>query len=109
MEMNANLQNGAVSSGIGFINRHTLLQCNESSNLNYMNWAFKKCDVSNGHYYMNIHTVSEANNHNFGKYIRRIDDNTCNIYEMENTVLQDSVDINVILPASTLREYANNE
>ena len=37
MEINANLQNGDVSSGIGLIKIHTLHQCNIPSNLDEMN------------------------------------------------------------------------
>ena len=40
-EMNYNLQNGDVSSGIGLTNSHTLPQCNKLSNLNDMNWGLK--------------------------------------------------------------------
>ena len=35
--MNANLQNGYVSSGIGLIKRHDLPQFNESGTLNEIN------------------------------------------------------------------------
>ena len=34
MDTNSNLHNGDISSGIGLINIHTLLQDGESSNLN---------------------------------------------------------------------------
>ena len=57
MEINANLQNGDVSSGIGLIKIHTLHQCNIPSNLDEMNWSFKNGDFSGGHCYMNSNTV----------------------------------------------------
>ena len=61
MEMNYNLQNGDVSSGIGLTNRHTLPQCNKSIRLNEMNWGSKNSYFSGGPCYMNSHTVYEAN------------------------------------------------
>ena len=61
MEMNDNIQNGDVSSGIGLTNRHTLPQCNKSIRLNEMNWGSKNSYFSGGPCYMNSHTVSEAN------------------------------------------------
>ena len=59
MDMNANLNNGDVSSGIGLPNRHTLLQYNEPSNLNDMNMGVENGDVNGGHCYMNSPTGSE--------------------------------------------------
>ena len=59
-DMNDNLQNGYMSSGIGLLNSHTLPQDNESINLNDMNMS-----VENGNYcYMNSSIISESKNHN---------------------------------------------
>ena len=58
---------------------------------------------------MNSHTVSEANNHKYIDYTKKSDENTHSIYEMENTWLNDGVDINVVLPSSKLHQYANME
>ena len=62
MEMNDNMQNVDVSSGIGLTNIQTTSQCNRYINLNEMNWDFKNGDVSGGNCYMNSHTGSEAKN-----------------------------------------------
>ena len=107
MEMNTNLQNVYVSSWIGLINIHTLSQFNKSSNLTYMNWGFFNGDVSGGHCYSNIQTVSESNNHKSIYSTNKSDKSTHNRSEMENTVLQDGVDIDVMLLASTLHQYVN--
>ena len=49
---------------------------------------------------MNSHTVSEAKNHNFIYSTHKSDENNQNRSEMENTGLQDGVDIDIILTAS---------
>ena len=53
--------NGDVSSGNGFINRHTISQCNYSSNFKYMDGDIENGDVSGGHGYMNSHTIYKNN------------------------------------------------
>ena len=101
MEMNYNLHNVDVSSGIGLINSNTPPQFNESSNQDEMNWGVKNYNVSGGHCYTNSNTVSEAKNHNYIDSTNKSDENTLNRSEMENTGFQDGVDIDVMLPAST--------
>ena len=83
MDMNDNLKDGDVSSGIGLINSHTIPQCNKYFNLNGMNWGFKNGDVSGGHYYMNNHTVPEAKNKKSIDSTKKSDENTPNRSEME--------------------------
>ena len=56
--MNANLQNGHVSSEIGLPIRHTLPQYNESSNLDEMNMSIENGDINGGYFYMNSSTGS---------------------------------------------------
>ena len=54
-DMNDNLQNGYMSSGIGLLNSHTLPQDNESSKLNKNNMSFENGD----YFYMNSFTGFE--------------------------------------------------
>ena len=61
MDMNANLKNEDVISGIGLINIHTTPQFKESSNLNEINMGVINVDVNGGHFYMNSPTVSIKN------------------------------------------------
>ena len=49
--MNETLQNGYVSSGIGLLNIHTLLQANESSNLNEISMSVDNGDVNGDFFY----------------------------------------------------------
>ena len=49
--------NGDMSSGYGFINRHTLYQCDYSITFNYTDGDFEKGDVSIWYGSMNIHTI----------------------------------------------------
>ena len=107
IDMSSVLKNGYVSSGIGLINRHALYQFNKSSYFNDMDCGVENDDVSGGYYFMNSHTLSEANNHNSIDYTKKRDGNVSNVSEMEDTELQDGVDIDVMLPASTLHQYSN--
>ena len=74
-----------------------------------MNGCDESGDVSDRHCFMNIHTLSEAHNCNsvystkkrYGKFL--------NVSKMEDTVLQDGVDIDAMLSASTPHQYANME
>ena len=50
MEMNDNLQNEYVSSGMFLLNRHTPPQFNESSKLSKMNWGVKNYDAIGDHF-----------------------------------------------------------
>ena len=56
MDMNSNLQNGDVSSGIGLLKIHTLPPYNESGNLNETNMGIENGDVNGGHCYINSTT-----------------------------------------------------
>ena len=58
---------------------------------------------------MYSHIVFEANNQNSIDYNNKSDEIAPNIYEKDNTVLQDVVEIDVMLPASTLHQYDNME
>ena len=63
--------------------------------MNDINWGVENVDVSGGHCYMNSHTLSEANNHYYVYDPKIRDENVANVSEMENSVLQYGVDINV--------------
>ena len=56
---------------------------------------------------MNSSTGSESKNHNSMDYTKKIEDISTNRYLMENNVLPDGVGIDIMLPASTLNQYAN--
>ena len=58
---------------------------------------------------MNISTRSEINNHNSIDYTKKRYEISTNIYLRENNGLSDGVDIDYMLPASTLNQYFNME
>ena len=66
-------------------------------------------DIIGDHFYMNSHTVSEANNPKYIYYTNKSDENTYNRYNTENTRINDGVDIDVMLPTSKLHQYENME
>ena len=72
-----------------------------------MNWCVENGYVSGGRCYMNIHNLSELKNHNFIYSTQKRDKNAPKLSSMENTALQNGVDIYVMLPVSTLNRYAN--
>ena len=74
-----------------------------------MDWGVENGDVSGGFCFMNSHTLSEANIKNSIYSTKKREGNVTNISEMEGTGLQDVVDINVMLPASTIHQNANME
>ena len=45
-----------------FINIHSLYQCNKSIPFSNMDGGVENGDVSGGHFFMNSHTIYEANN-----------------------------------------------
>ena len=63
-----------------------------------MNMGVGNCDVNGGHFYMNIPTGYESNNHISVDSTKKRDEISPNIYEIENNGLLDSVDIDVMLP-----------
>ena len=58
---------------------------------------------------MNSHALYEAKNNNSIDCTKKRDVNVPNISEMEDTGLQDGVDIDAMLSASTLFQYSNME
>ena len=74
-----------------------------------MNWVIGNGDVSGVHCYINIHTLSEANNRNSVDSTNKRDENVPNLSEMENNILKDGVDVDVLLPESTLHQYVYME
>ena len=58
---------------------------------------------------MNSHTLYESNIHNSKDSTNKRDGNVPNIYETVDTGLQDGVDIDAMLSASALHQYANME
>ena len=107
--MNANVQRGDVSSGIGLLNSHTLPQDNESSNLNEMNTSVENGDVNDDYCYMDSSTGSESNNYNSIDYIQKRNEIYTKRYLTENNILSDGAGIYVMLPASALNQYVNTE
>ena len=55
------LNNGDVSCANGFINNHTLYQCNEQIYFNDMDGNVENGDVRGEYFFMNSHIISEAN------------------------------------------------
>ena len=112
IKMNDNFQNGDVRSVIGLINSHTLPKSKEFRKFDEMNRGAKNVDVSGGHCYMNNHTKYESKEHNYIDFTEKSDESTPNRTETENTGLQEGVDIDVVLLASTLhlniKIYYNN-
>ena len=74
-----------------------------------MNRGVENCDVSGGHYFMNSHNISEAKKHNNIDSTNKWDENSPEVSEIENTGLQDGVEIDVMLPASTIHKQTNIE
>ena len=110
-DMNENLQNGYVSSGIGLLNSHNIPQDNKSSKPNDMNSSVYN-GVVNGYYcYMNNYTEFLINNHNYSDYTKKIDEFSTDIgvYLRENNGLQYGVDIGGMLSASAPNKNANME
>ena len=107
--MDDDLQNVDVSHGIVLINICTIYQFNESSNLNDTNWGIENGDVSGGNCFMNRQTLSETKNQNSIYSTKKRDENFSNVYEIENTGLQDDVEIDIMLPASKLYQNSKTE
>ena len=53
-------------------------------------------DVSGGNCYINSHTLSEANNPSSVDSTKKRNGNVTNVYELDDTVLQDCADIDAI-------------
>ena len=66
--------------------------------------SVEKGDVNGGYCCMNSSTGSESNNHNSIDYRKKRDIIYPNIYVMENNGLLNGVEINFMLPASTLNQ-----
>ena len=56
---------------------------------------------------MNSHTQYEANNMSYLDYIKKRGGNVPNVSEIEDTVLQDGVDIDAMFSGSSLHKYYN--
>ena len=74
-----------------------------------MNMGVENGGFNGSHCYINSPTGSESKNHNSIYSTNKIDEIYPNIYGMETNVLQDVVDIDYMLPVSTLNKYANME
>ena len=81
----------------------------ESSKLNEMNMSVKNGDVNGDYCYMNISTGSVINNQNSIDYANKRDEISTNIYLRGKNGLPDGVEIDDLLPASTLNQYVNTE
>ena len=61
-------------------------------------------DVNNDYCYMNSSTGQDINNHNFMDYTKKRDEISTDRYLMKNNGFPDGVDIDDMLPASTLNQ-----
>ena len=107
IEMNCDSNNGGVSRGIGLINSYNLYQFNESSCFGSIYWDVESIDVSGGHFFMKSHTLSEAKNQTSIDSTNKRYGNVPNVYEMEDTGIQDKVDIGAISSSITIHQYSN--
>ena len=74
-----------------------------------MNGDVKSGDMSDEHCFMDSHNISEAKKHNNIDSTKKWDENSPEVSEIENTGLQDGVEIDVMLPASTIHKQTNIE
>ena len=63
--------------------------------------------MSGGHFFMTSNILYEAKNPSSIYYKKKRDGNIPNLFEMEDTGLQDGFDSDAMFCASTLRQYAN--
>ena len=87
----------------------TLSQCNESSYFNDMYRDVENVDVSGGNFFTKSHTIYDADNSSYIDSIEKINENAPNVSDTEDTVLQDSFDIDAMFSASTIHQHANME
>ena len=107
VDINETLQNGDVSSGIGFLNRHTPHQSNETIILNEVNMSVYNGDVNGDYCYMNSSTGYDIRNHNFIDYTNKRDEISTNTYLRKNYGLTDGVEIDDMLPVSAPNQYVD--
>ena len=74
-----------------------------------MGWGVESGDVIGTHYFVNSHIIYKTKNQNSIYYTKKRDGNVTNVPEMEDTISHDGVDVDVMLPASKLHQYANME
>ena len=72
-----------------------------------MDGGVENGDVSGGHFFMNSHTISEANNPSSVYSTNKRDGKFPNVSEMEDTGFYNGVDIDAMFYASTLHQYPN--
>ena len=66
-------------------------------------------DVSGRHFFMNCCNLYEAKNLSSIESAKKMNGNVPNVSEMEDTGFQDGFNIDAVLSASTLHQYANTE
>ena len=74
-----------------------------------MNWGVENVDVRISHCYINSHTLYESNNHKSMYSTKKMGLKLSQLICNGEKRLQDSLYIDVMLPASTLHQYANTE
>ena len=72
-----------------------------------MDWYVENSDLSGGHFFMNSHTLYEANNHNSDDSKQKRGGNFSGVSEMKYTGLQDGVEIDSMSYSSTFNQYSN--
>ena len=103
--MNETSQNGDVGSVISLLNIHTLPQDNELIKLNEMHVSVESDYVNGDYCYNNSHTELLSKNQNSIDYRKKRDEISTNRYVRENNELLGRVEIDVMLPTSTLNQY----
>ena len=74
-----------------------------------MNMSVGNSDINGEYWYTNSSTGSELKNHNYVDYTMKRYEISANIYLREINGLPDDVDIDDMLPASSLNQYVNME
>ena len=74
-----------------------------------MYWGIDNGDVSGEHCLMNSQNLFESMKKNYIDSTKKRAVNVPNVSEIKDNGLHDGVDIDVMLPASTLHQYVNME
>ena len=72
-----------------------------------MDGGVENVNVSSRFFKMNHHTLSEVNNNNSIDSTKKRDGHFPNVSEIEDTGLQDGVDVDAMLYVSTNHQYSN--
>ena len=84
--MNETLQNEYLISGIGLLNSHTILQSNESNEVNEVNMSVYSGDINGDYCYVNSYNGYIMRNNNCIDYTNKIDDFYQNIFKGKSCI-----------------------